>query len=83
MTETSIIATQTGPADRDGQFQAVQGGTEIASGPTLLIEAYAVIWCILLGFLLVGWRRQSRLEAKISELEQAIARARTTKEEAP
>jgi CcmD family protein len=82
MAELTTTTPQTAPADRDSQFQAVQGGTEIASGPTLLVEAYAAIWIILLGFLLVGWRRQSRLETRVNDLEQAIAKARKAKEEA-
>jgi CcmD family protein len=81
MTCLTTTSSQTVLADRDGQFQAVHGGPDIASGPTLLVEAYAAIWIILLGFLLVGWRRQARLEAKISDLEQAIAKARKAKEE--
>jgi len=57
---------------RDAQFRAVEGGAEIASGSTLLVEAYAAIWLILLGFLLIGWRRQSRIEARMAELERAL-----------
>jgi CcmD family protein len=75
---TATAQTQTG---RDGQFRAVEGGTEFASGPTLLVEAYVVIWVLLLGFLLVGWRRQSRIEARMKDLEQVMVRSRTAEEE--
>jgi hypothetical protein len=67
------------PQDRrPTEFRAVEGGPEIASGEVLLVEAYAALWVVLLGFLLVGWRRQKRMEARIAELERALAaRSRT------
>jgi CcmD family protein len=58
---------------RATEFRPVQGGTETTSGGTLLIEAYAAIWVILLGFLLVSWRRQSRIDARVAELERSFA----------
>ena len=70
-------AQQTSPAapgQRSTEFQAVEGGTEMVSGGTLLVEAYAALWLILLGFLLVSWRRQARIDAKVDELEKALAR---------
>ena len=79
MIATPTTAAQTTAAS---QFRAVQGGTDTTSGSTLLVEAYAAIWIILLGFLLLGWRRQSRLEAKVKELERAVAKVPKTKEEA-
>jgi CcmD family protein len=81
MIDSATATAQTPQTGRDGQFRAVEGGNEIASGPTLLVEAYAAIWILLLGFLLVGWRRQSRLETRMKELEQAILRASKRNEE--
>jgi CcmD family protein len=46
----------------------------MVSGGTLLVEAYAAIWLILLGFLLVSWRRQGRIDQRVDELEKALAR---------
>jgi len=46
----------------------------MVSGGTLLVEAYAALWLILLGFLLVSWRRQGRIDARVDELEKAVAR---------
>lgn len=62
------------PAQRSTEFRAVEGGTEMVSGGTLLVEAYAALWLILLGFLLVSWRRQTRIDARVDELEKAVAR---------
>lgn len=64
------------PDERESQYRAVEGGNDIASGPTLLVEAYAAIWLVLLGFLLLSWRRQSRINAKMAELERIVSEAR-------
>ena len=46
----------------------------MVSGGTLLVEAYAALWLILLAFLFVSWRRQGRIDARVEELERALAR---------
>lgn len=38
------------------------------------VSAYAILWAILLGFVFLGWRRQAALDARISELEGALAK---------
>jgi hypothetical protein len=63
------------PDDRATSFQPVEGGTEQHNGATLLIEAYAVLWVILMGWLVFQWRRQSALGARLEGLERAIDRA--------
>jgi hypothetical protein len=63
------------PDDRSTTFQAVEGGTEQHNGATLLIEAYAVLWVILMGWLVFQWRKQGSLNARLAGLEQAIDRA--------
>ena len=52
---------------------AVQGGGDTTSAATLLVTAYLVMWALLLGFVFLSWRRQGRVETRISELEKAIA----------
>jgi hypothetical protein len=64
------------PEGRDTGFRAVSGGPELASGPTLLIEAYALIWILLFGFVLLAWRKLGRIEAKVAELVQTLAASR-------
>ena len=66
--------TQAEPAQRSTEFRAVEGGTVRVSGGTLLVEAYAALWLILLAFLLISWRRQARIDARVDELEKAVAR---------
>jgi hypothetical protein len=69
-------AASTTSEGRSTEFRAVEGGQEIASGATLLVEAYAALWLILLGFFLISWRRQSRIDARIGELERALVASR-------
>ena len=68
--------TTTSVDPRATQFRAVEGGTETRSGTVLLVEAYAAIWLILFGMLLLGHFKQRRIDARIDELEKALERAR-------
>ena len=61
--------------ERSEAFRSVQGGPELQSGEKLLVEAYAAIWLLLLGLLLLSWRRQAKLDARIASLEKALAKA--------
>jgi CcmD family protein len=79
---TDLLAQQDNPEQRSTEFRAVQGGPEVASGETLLVEAYAAIWIILFGFLFLGWRRQGKIDARIDELEQSLRAARRADERA-
>lgn len=66
-------ATAKTPDERATGFHAVDGAPEMAGGGTLLVEAYAAVWVIVFGFLLVSWRRQARLDARMAELEKRLA----------
>lgn len=66
-------ATLAEPSNRSTEFVPVQGGGETTSAASLLIAAYVLMWVLLLGFVLLNWRRQARVEARISELEKALA----------
>lgn len=64
------------PDDRATDFKAVEGATgEHYSGYTLMVEAYAAIWMILMLWLVFLWRKQIDLTARVTGLEGAIARA--------
>jgi CcmD family protein len=74
MTQTQPDSTTlSDPSSRSTEFVAVQGGGETTSAASLLIAAYMVMWAVLLGFVFFSWRRQGRVETRISELEKAIA----------
>ena len=66
-------ATLSDPSSRSTEFVAVQGGGETTSAASLLIAAYLLMWGLLFAFVLLSWRRQARVETRISELEKAIA----------
>lgn len=66
------------PADRSTEFVPVQGGSEGTSAEVLLVAAYLVMWAILLGFLLLTWRKQSRIDARLSELDAELRRREKT-----
>lgn len=61
------------PSSRSTEFVPVQGGNDTTSAASLLIIAYVVMWALLLGFVWLSWRRQGRVETRISELEKALA----------
>jgi hypothetical protein len=62
------------PADRSTEFVAVQGGSEGTSAEVLLVTAYLIMWAILLAFLLLTWRKQSKIETRLIELDAALRR---------
>jgi CcmD family protein len=65
--------TLTDPSARSTEFVAVQGGGDTTSAAMLLVTAYIVMWALLLGFVFLSWRRQGRVESRISELEKSLA----------
>lgn len=69
----------TAPDDRATEFKAVEG-RERYSGSTLLVEAYAAIWLIMMMWLLLLWRKQASLNARLDGLEAAIDRAAAAQE---
>jgi len=62
--------------DRGTSFRAVEGGNQMQSGEKLLVEAYAVIWIVILVFVASMFRRQRRLDRRIETLEAALQKAR-------
>lgn len=68
-----MTAQTTAPSSRATEFVPVEGGAETTSAGTLLVVAYIVMWALLLGFLGLGWRRQKKLDTRLSELERQIS----------
>ena len=68
-------AAPAAPQDRSTEFVAVEGGAETTSAGTLLIAAYAVMWALLAGFILLSWRRQQRIERRLGEIERTLGRS--------
>lgn len=66
------------PSASSGQsltFRAVEGGQETHSGTTLLVEAYAAIWLILMVWIATMWRKQRDLHARLDDVEKTLDRA--------
>jgi hypothetical protein len=65
--------TPTTPDGRAQEFKPVTGGpTETSSAEGLLIAAYLLMWAILMGFLLLTFRRQAAVDKRLGELEKAL-----------
>lgn len=62
--------------DRSQAFRPVQGGGNVAPGEVLLVEAYAAFWIVAMVLILGTWRRQRRLDARVSQLKSDLERAR-------
>ena len=62
------------PDDRATEFAAVDGG-EHYSGGSLLVEAYAAIWVLLMAWIFMLWRKQAQLGERLDGLERTIDRA--------
>lgn len=76
----SMIQPSTPPAagspdDRSTEFKAVDGSGEQFNGSTLMVEAYAAIWLIMMVWIALIWRKQVSLASRVEGLEGAIARA--------
>ena len=79
-TQAQPSSSNATPDSRATDFRAVEGSpTEQYSGATLLVEAYAAIWLILMAWLLLMWRKQAKLAERIDGLEAAIDRAEAAK----
>lgn len=81
-TATSAPAAGASPDARSGEYVPVQAGVETHSGEVLLVEAYAVLWVILMAWIFLLWRKQSRMHARLDDLEK-ILDAAAAKQSAP
>ena len=62
------------PEERSTEFVPVQGGSEGTSAEYLLVAAYLLMWAALVAFVWLTWRRQSRIETRLSELHATLRR---------
>ena len=71
MMQNAAPATSTSNAPIT-EFRPVEGGPPARSGTVLMIEAYTAVWVILLVVLVLGFRKQRRLDERIARLEHAL-----------
>jgi CcmD family protein len=59
------------------EFTAVTGADarENFNGSTLLVEAYAAIWLVLMAWILILWRKQASMSERLDDLERTLDRA--------
>ncbi|HTV22847.1 MAG TPA: hypothetical protein VMG12_29355 [Polyangiaceae bacterium] len=63
------------PSERSTQFVPVEGGTSNASDAgTFMVAAYVLMWLCTVFFILHTWRKTRSVEARMSELQKAIAK---------
>lgn len=71
--QPAIDVTQV-DVDRSTEFRAVESG-ESHSGEVLLVQAYAVLWVILFGFLWIMFRKQSAIDTRLAALDRVLDKA--------
>lgn len=74
--QAAVGAATADPSAPGQGFAPVEGGPEMQSGEALLVEAYAVMWILVLGFVVLAWRRTLAFERRLDALEGALAAAR-------
>ena len=73
--ETSSSGAPYKVAENTSAMQATPETGEHYNGYTLMVEAYAAIWLILMGWLLMMWRKQAELSTRVAGLEASLDRA--------
>ena len=68
------------PDARSTEFTAVDPNVEHFNGSTLLVEAYAAIWVVLMAWIFLLWRKQASLSERLDDLERTIDRAAASAE---
>lgn len=63
------------PGERSTQFVPVEGGAaEASDAGTFMAAAYVLMWLCTVFFILHTWRKTRSVEARMSELQRAIAK---------
>jgi len=69
------LPDRTNPSERSTQFVPVEGGSSNASDAgTFMVAAYVLMWLCTVFFILHTWRKTRSVEARMSELQKAIAK---------
>ena len=72
MSQSNSASTPAVAADRATEFVATTGGEESSSAEGLLVAAYLIMWLLVLLFVWTTWKRQTKLDARVQELEKAL-----------
>ena len=63
------------PSQRSTEFVPFSGNQETSSAEGLLVTAYVLMWAVVFAFLFASWRRQQRIDARLDELNKALAKS--------
>lgn len=77
LTASHLIASvqdRGNPSERSTQFVAVGNAPETSNAGTFMVVAYVLMWLCTVLFILHTWRKTRSVEARISELQKAIAK---------
>ncbi|MEZ4440738.1 MAG: CcmD family protein [Polyangiaceae bacterium] len=76
--------TQSDPIkDRSTEFKAVEGGPQTTSGEMLLTQAYAAFWIFAFVLVFFSIRKQSKLDERVSRLQEELSKARSAYRDKP
>lgn len=67
-------SSESQPSQRSTEFVPFAGNQETSSAEGLLVTAYVLMWAVVFAFLFVSWRRQQRIDARLDELNKALAK---------
>ncbi len=61
----------------EGDYQPYQPGAsgEAVSAPLFVVIAYSAIWLVLVGFVVMVWRRQREVQRELERLAHELARS--------
>jgi hypothetical protein len=76
---STMLQPATAPDDRATEYKAADTAAEHYNGFTLMVEAYAAIWLVMMIWFFFIWRKQADLTARINGLEDALTRAEQSK----
>ncbi len=77
---TATAATPGETSSTDGRQKAFHASAQGRSGELLLVEAYALLWLVIFGMLLLSWRKQRRLEDRVEQLAAELEKTRNKDE---
>jgi hypothetical protein len=78
---TAAIQDRGSPSDRSTQFVPVgEGAPQTTDAGTFLVAAYVLMWLCTAFFILHTWRKTRSVEARMAELQKAIAKLPQTGE---
>ena len=72
---TASVQDRGNPSDRSTQFVPVESGaSEPSDAGTFMVAAYVLMWLCTVFFILHTWRKTRSVEARMNELQKAIAK---------